>query len=97
MKQTSTVQEYITKFEEFMGLVKRDNPFLQDSYFITSFVAGLQEPIQHHLQCHKPTTLTNAFWYARRLEQAHPLVKRQQPFGGTFKPPRVWTKDTKEK
>lgn len=49
LKHTSTVSEYITKFEESMGSVKRENPSLQDSYFITSFVSGLQEPIQHHL------------------------------------------------
>lgn len=86
LRQTGTVTEYITKFEELLGLVKQDNPSLQDSYFITSFVSGLQEPIQHHLQCHKPNSLTNTFWYAKRLEQAHPPVKKLQPFSCNYKP-----------
>jgi hypothetical protein len=33
LKQVGTVNEYIDKFEELMGLVKRDNPFLKDEYF----------------------------------------------------------------
>lgn len=84
LKHTTSVEDYVAKFEELMALVKRDNPSLLEFYFITSFVSGLQEPIQHHLQCHKPTTSTNAIWYARRLEQAHPPVRKQQPFGGNF-------------
>ncbi|XP_072147223.1 uncharacterized protein [Setaria viridis] len=76
LKQNGPVQEYITKFEELMGLVKRDNPSLHDSYFISSFISGLQEPIQHHLQCHQHASLNSAFWYARRMEQAHPPPKR---------------------
>jgi len=71
LKQTSIVPEYIDKFEEFMGLVKRNNPSLPEDYFVSSFIAGLKDFIQHHLQCHKPSTLTQAFWFARRLEQAN--------------------------
>ena len=76
LKQTRTVSEYVDKFEEFMGLVKRNNPSLPEDYFISSFVSGLKDHIQHHLQCHKPTNLTNAYWFAKRLEQAQPVVKR---------------------
>jgi hypothetical protein len=41
LKQTSTVTDYVDKFEELMGLVKRDNPSPSDDYFTYSFVAGL--------------------------------------------------------
>lgn len=41
--------------------------------------------------------MTNAFWYARRLEQAHPLVKKLQPFSGNYKTQKIWNKDSKEK
>jgi tRNA U34 5-carboxymethylaminomethyl modifying enzyme MnmG/GidA len=68
IKQTGSVTEYIDKFEELMGLVKRHNPQLTDEYFTFSFVSGLKEYIQHHLQCHKPTSLTQAYWFAKRLE-----------------------------
>jgi hypothetical protein len=40
LRQTGTVNEYVDKFEELMGLVKRDNPSLVDDYFNSSFVAG---------------------------------------------------------
>ena len=72
LKQTSTVPEYIDKFEEFMRLDKRNNPSLPEEYFVSSFIVGLKDFIQHHLQCHKPSSLTQAFWFARRLEQANP-------------------------
>ena len=49
LKQTTTVPEYIDKFEEFMGLVKRNNPSLSEDYFVSSFIARLNEYIQHHL------------------------------------------------
>jgi len=58
LKQTATVPGYIDKFEEYTGLVKRNNPSLPEDYFISSFIARLKDYIQHHLQCHKPISLT---------------------------------------
>jgi hypothetical protein len=75
LKQTGTV----------MGLVKRDNPSLVDDYFTTSFVAGLKDPIQHHLQCHKPNSITQAFRYAKRLEQVNPVQKKFLGYNPAFK------------
>jgi len=49
LKQTSSVNDYIDKFEEFMGLVKRDNPSLQEDYFVCSFVYGFKDYI--HIIC----------------------------------------------
>jgi len=95
LKQTCSVSEYIDKFEEFMGLVKRDNPSLQEEYFIYSFVSGLKEHIQHHLQCHKPNTLTQAFWFAKRLEQATPQQKRLPIFNPLNKQYKPWNREPK--
>jgi hypothetical protein len=95
LRQTGTVPEYVNKFEELMGLVKRDNPSLVDDYFTGSFVVGLKEPIQHHLQCHKPNSLTQAFWFARRLEQANIPQKRFPMFNTVFKQPKQGTRDKK--
>jgi len=86
LKQTTTVPEYIDKFEEFMGLVKRNNPSLSEDYFVSSFIARLNEYIQHHLQCHKPSSLTQDFWFARRLEQAAPQQKKYNMFPQPQKP-----------
>ena len=85
------------KFEELMGLVKRANTSLLDDYFTTSFVSGLKDYIQHHLQCHKPGTLTEAFWFAKRLEQATPAPRRYLPPNANFKPVRQWTPHTEGK
>jgi hypothetical protein len=72
LKQTSTVAAYIQQFEAAMNLLRRDNPSLPDDYYISSFISGLHEYIQAHLQCHKPTDLQQAMWLARRMETAVP-------------------------
>jgi len=95
LKQTSTIPEYIDKFEEFMRLDKRNNPSLPEEYFVSSFIVGLKDFIQHHLQCHKPSSLTQAFWFARRLEQANPQQKRYTVFPQMQKLVKQWTKEQK--
>jgi hypothetical protein len=95
LKQVGTVTEYIDKFEDLMGLVRRDNPSLPDEYFTYIFVSGLKEPIQHHLQCHKPTSLTYAFWYAKRLEHTTTFPRKYSAFNQVAKPNKLWTKETK--
>ena len=97
LKQTLSVTEYVEKFEELMSLVKRDNPMLSETYFVSSFISGLKDYIQHHLQCYKPATLGPAFWYAKRLEQATPPQRKQPFLFPTQKPQKQWVKDTKEK
>jgi len=79
-----------------MGLVKRNNPSLPEDYFLSSFIAGLKDYIQHHLQRHKPTTLTQAFWFARRLEQATYQYKRYTVFPPVQKQVKPWVKDPKQ-
>lgn len=49
---------------------------LLDEYYVCSFVAGLQDYVQNHLQCHRPRNLIEAIWMARRIEQSHPLRNR---------------------
>lgn len=96
LKQTGSVGEYVDKFEEMLHLVRRHNPTLTDNYYISSFIAGLTEYIQHHLQCHKHVALSQAYWLAKRLEQAHPPSKKYN----TFFPPKLhklWNKDNDQK
>jgi len=87
----------VEKFEKLMSLVKRGNPMLSETYFVSSFISGLKDYIQHHLQCYKPATLSQAFWYAKRLEQATPPQRKQPFLFPTQKPQKQWVKDTKEK
>jgi hypothetical protein len=61
LKQTGTVLDYVEKFEEMVSMVKRHNPSLTDNYFISSFISGLKDNVQYHVQCHKPTILSQAY------------------------------------
>ena len=97
LKQTMSVTEYVENFEELMSLVKRSNPALSEAYFVSSFISGLKDFIQHHLQCYKPSTLSQAFWYAKRLEQANPTPKKPQFLIPNPKWQKPWVKDAKEK
>lgn len=55
--------------------MRRDNLALPQDYYKSSFISGLQDNIQHHVQCHEPADLQKAIWLARRIEQAQPQRK----------------------
>lgn len=80
LNQTGTVNDYVLKFEQSMNLITRDNPALPQDYYKASFIAGLSDNIQHHVQCHEPPDLQKAIWLARRIEQAQPAKKIPLPF-----------------
>jgi hypothetical protein len=42
LKQTTSVTDYIQKFEEMMSLIQMDYPTLTEPYFVSSFIAGLK-------------------------------------------------------
>jgi hypothetical protein len=65
----------VDKFEEMVSMVKRHNP----SLLITTS-ANIKDTIQYHVQCHKPTSLSQAIWFAKRLEQSTPTYKRFTTF-----------------
>ncbi|WVZ49773.1 hypothetical protein U9M48_001102, partial [Paspalum notatum var. saurae] len=86
LKQLGSVSAYVDKFEELMALVKRNNPSLPEEYFICSFVSGLKDYIKNHLQCHRPAALTQAYWFAKRLEQTQPSNSfKSNPYTPQFK------------
>ncbi|CAN6347636.1 unnamed protein product [Urochloa humidicola] len=95
LKQQGSVTEYVEKFEELISTVRRYNPSLSDSYFLNSFISGLRDPIQHHVQCHKPTELSQAYWFAKRLEHATPSKKfNNLPVSAKLQ--KKWVKPDKE-
>ena len=67
LTQTSTVATYIQKFEAAMNLMRRDNPGLPEDYYVNSFISGLTDYIQAHLQCHRHEDMQKAMWMARRM------------------------------
>jgi hypothetical protein len=69
LKQTTSVSEYIQKFEELMSLIQMDYPGLSETYFVSSFIAGLKDDIKHYLIPHSPQTLCDTYWKAKELEK----------------------------
>ncbi|KAK1605732.1 hypothetical protein QYE76_029405 [Lolium multiflorum] len=69
LKQSGSVDEYIDLFEETVGLVRRKYPDIPESYYIKSFVCGLQDYEQPQIQ--KPVSLSDAFSIARSLEASN--------------------------
>lgn len=82
LQQVSSVAQYIDQFEESMVLLKKDNPYLEEAFFIASFVRGLKTDIKHLVKYHQPKKLLDAYWYARQLEQVEPPKKLQVTLPG---------------
>lgn len=57
LTQTNNLNEYILKYEQNMNLMRGEDPALPDDYFKNSFISGLNDSIQHHVQCHEPPNL----------------------------------------
>lgn len=45
LKQTGSVMDYVDRFEEMVSMVRRNNPALRDTYYISSFISGLKDYI----------------------------------------------------
>ena len=92
LQQIGGVTPYSDKFEENLVLLKKDNPYLQEPFFIASFVRGLKQDIKHFVKCHQPKTLLDASWYARQLEQVDQPKKLQLsvPPRTSYSKPSSW-------
>ncbi|XP_044367478.1 uncharacterized protein [Triticum aestivum] len=67
-QNTMSVAAYTDKFEEVMAVVRDEHPYLQENYYIVSFVNGLKPSIRCNLRPQRPTTLSQAYWLARDYE-----------------------------
>uniref|UniRef100_A0A0E0MIX7 Retrotransposon gag domain-containing protein n=1 Tax=Oryza punctata TaxID=4537 RepID=A0A0E0MIX7_ORYPU len=65
-----SVDQYIDKFEEYMDLVRRDHPYLQEQYFTSCFIGGLRGEIKHDVCGYEPQGLLESYWYAKNCEKA---------------------------
>ena len=93
LKQVGTIVDYVDRFEEMVTMVRKNCPQLPETYYISSFISSLKDSIQYHLQCHWPTALSQAYWYAKRLEQATPSFKKYTTTTQPQKFQKPWTKD----
>lgn len=51
-----------------MAVVRDEHPYLQEHYYVVSFVNGLKPNIRCNLRPQKPKTLTQAYWMAKDYE-----------------------------
>ena len=65
---TLSVVVYIDKFEDIMVVVRDEHSYLQEHYYVVSFVNGLKPNIRCNLRSQKPKTLTQAYWMAKDYE-----------------------------
>jgi hypothetical protein len=63
-----SVSDYTDKFEEIMVVIREEHPYLQEQYYIVSFVNGLRPAIKCNLRPQRPNTLADAYWMARDYE-----------------------------
>lgn len=80
LKQADSMVDYVDRFEEMVSMVKRHNASMSNTYFICSFISGLKDHIQYHLQCHRPIALSQAYQYPKRLEHATPIFRKYNTF-----------------
>uniref|UniRef100_A0A0E0CZI5 Reverse transcriptase domain-containing protein n=1 Tax=Oryza meridionalis TaxID=40149 RepID=A0A0E0CZI5_9ORYZ len=98
LKQFSSVDTYIDKFEEVMALVKCKQPHLTESFFLDYFISGLKDHIKRPLKSLHVATLVDAYEHARNYDvppRASSVIQFT-PVKEPFKPqPKVLLKDDK--
>jgi hypothetical protein len=87
IKQTTSITNYIQRFEETMDLMQMDYPNLSEPYFVSSFIADLREGIKHYLIPHSPQNLCDAYWKAKELEKGILAKKSLMTPTSTFPKP----------
>jgi hypothetical protein len=81
-----SISDYTDKFEEIMAVIREEHPYLQEHYYIVSFVNGLRPAIKCNLRPQRPTSLSDAYWMARDYENGlasmarHPHTFAQQGY-----------------
>lgn len=87
--QSTTVNDYVLKFDQYMNLMRRDNLVLPYDYYKNSFISGLNDNNQHYVQfinlqiCRKQTggqEEWNSLNQQRSHVQYNPQVSRQIQF-----------------
>jgi hypothetical protein len=88
LKQSTSIVEYILKFEEMMSLMQMEYPGPTEQHFVSSFITGLKEGIKHYLIPHILQSLCDVYWKAKELEKGI-LVKKS-----LLTPTSFYTKST---
>eukprot|EP00253_Pinus_taeda_P026095 PITA_26095 len=66
LRQTSTVQDYITAFEALTFRTRG----LADEFYVECFISGIKDAIQAHVRMHHPATWLAVYTMAREVERS---------------------------
>lgn len=69
LKQTDTLEAYISEFEQARYGVTVHNPLFDETYFVTQFVRGLKFEIQGVVEVQLPTTVDRAILLAQTQQE----------------------------
>ena len=85
LQQTSSVMAYQEKFAELRAIMLLKNSGLSESYFVSSYLSGLQEELKAPVKMHKPQALQEAFEVARWQEKALEVIfKKNKALNRSF-------------
>lgn len=62
------MEDFKTEFEDLTSMVLTIEPSLPESYFISTFIGGLQYELQNAVRVLKPVSLEEVMVYARMQE-----------------------------
>lgn len=84
VKQTSTVREYLSKFEQILSLLTK----LPHAYIVDRFVGGLRDDIRYEILSSRPQNLRDAIALAKLSEDKFNNMRKpvRQLFQPPFKP-----------
>jgi len=77
IRQIKSVMEYQLRFEGLMALMLNHNPYLIVSYFISSFLIGLNENLRPMVMVLQPKTLKHAADSVRLQELTLEALKKK--------------------
>ncbi|XP_026398913.1 uncharacterized protein LOC113294751 [Papaver somniferum] len=85
LSKLGSVLDYQEVFEDLKALMLAKNPYLTEAYFTSSFISGLKDELQLHVQMFSPKSLSNAVYLARMQEALLENAARKKKFH--YRPP----------
>ncbi|EEF36539.1 conserved hypothetical protein [Ricinus communis] len=80
IQQVGSVINYQERFEELRSLMLKYNPMPDESYFMSSFVSGLNEEIRSMVKLLKLATLSQAYERAKLYEKSIEAMFKRHKF-----------------
>ena len=78
LRQTSSVENYQKRFEKLRSLMIQHNPHLSETYFVSSYLSGLNDKLRPMVKVPKPQSMEQALENARLQELVVEALIRKQ-------------------